>query len=106
MANTTGKKFGGRQKGTTNKRTYEARALVEKMGFDPLEFLIHVAKGDWEALGYTKSFVTKVNMGIEYEEDVISFDQRLDAGKTIAKYVYPQLKAIEHTGKDGMDLFA
>lgn len=96
----------GRKAGTPNKRTFDARQLVERMGFDPLEFLVHTAKADWEALGYQKGFVTKVNMGIEYEEDIISYEQRLDAAKTIAKYIYPQLKSIEHTGKDGTDLFA
>jgi hypothetical protein len=96
----------GRRPGVINKRTWDARQLVENLGFDPLEFLVRTAMEDWKALGYDKSFVTKVNMGIEYEEPVIGFDERLDAAKTIAKYIYPQLKSIEHTGKDGTDLFA
>lgn len=101
-----GVKTGGRVAGTPNKRTYDARQLVESMGFDPLEFLVHSAMNNWEALGYEGPTVTKVNMGLEYEEERISYDQRLDAAKTVAKYIYPQLKSIEHTGKDGADLFA
>lgn len=96
----------GRKAGVPNKRTFDARALVERMGFDPLEFLVYTAQENWEALGYKASFLTKVNLGIEYEEPVITFDDRLDAAKTLAKYLYPQLKSIEHTGKDGTDLFA
>ena len=61
---------------------------------------------NWEALGYESGHITKVNMGIEFQEDVILFSDRLDAAKTIAKYVYPQLKSIEHTGKNGTDIFA
>jgi hypothetical protein len=101
-----GKKTGGRVAGTANKRTYDARALAEKKGVDPLEILLDIASNNWEALGYDKAYITKVNLGIEYEEAVISLEERSRAAKESAKYIYPQLKSIEHTGKDGTDLFA
>lgn len=100
-----GKKTGGRNAGTPNKRTFDARALAEKKGCDPLEILLDIAKGDWKALGYKVKYVTKVNMGIEYEEDVILLENRLNAAKEASKYIYSQLKAVELTGKDGANLF-
>jgi len=37
--NTTGKKFGGRKKGSTNKTTPEAKAIIQKIITDELAFL-------------------------------------------------------------------
>ena len=37
MANTTGKKYGGRQKGTPNKLTKELRTLLKDIMYDELE---------------------------------------------------------------------
>lgn len=39
MANTTGKKFGGRQKGTPNKLTSELRAVLKNLIHEELETL-------------------------------------------------------------------
>ena len=39
MANTTGKKYGGRQKGTPNKLTKELRTLLKDIMYDELEGL-------------------------------------------------------------------
>ena len=106
MADKNGKKTGGRQKGVINKRSFDARALAEAKGCDPLEILIDIAKGDWAALGYKSAAIKKVNLGIEYEEVIITLDNRMSAAREAAKYIYPQLKSMELTGKDGKDLFA
>lgn len=39
MANTTGKKFGGREKGTPNKLTKELRTILKNLIFSELETL-------------------------------------------------------------------
>ena len=39
MANTTGKKFGGRQKGTPNKLTKELRSVLKDVLYDEIERL-------------------------------------------------------------------
>jgi hypothetical protein len=39
MANTTGKKYGGRKKGTPNKVTKELRSVLKDFMFDELEVL-------------------------------------------------------------------
>ena len=36
MANTTGKKFGGRQKGTPNKLTRELRSVLKKVHYEEI----------------------------------------------------------------------
>ena len=41
MANTTGKKFGGREKGTPNKLTAELRAALKDVLYDEIEQIPH-----------------------------------------------------------------
>lgn len=95
----------GRKKGSKNVRSFDARELAEAKGCDPLEILIDIAKGDWKALGYESGEVVKFNLGMEYKEEVIKLSDRKDAAKEAAKYIYPQLKSMELTGKGGADLF-
>lgn len=77
----TGKKTGGRKKGTPNKTT-EARvakaAEIVASGLTPLEFMLGVMRDPNATPG-----------------------ERMDAAKSAAPYVHPKLAAIEHTGKDG-----
>jgi hypothetical protein len=96
MANTTGKKWGGRTKGTPNKRSQMAIELAEKLKIDPLKNLLHFAAGDWAALGL-KEFETRVTKdGQMIEIPVITADMRLLANRDAAKYIYPMLKPVEH----------
>ena len=46
MANTTGKKFGGRKKGTPNKKTLGLVARLNELGCDPLELSAKIALGE------------------------------------------------------------
>jgi hypothetical protein len=73
-------KTGGRQKGTRNKRTQELTELLEKRfpGYDPVSAMAAMANDT-------------------------SLDEtlRLSANKEVAKYVRPQLKAIEHSTQGG-----
>ena len=85
MANTTGKKFGGRQKGTPNKKTFDAKLIAEQLDCDPFEILVHFAKGDADALGY--------------KGGTIPPDMRLQAAKEASQYLYPKRKAVEHSGE-------
>lgn len=91
-------KSGGRKAGTPNRRSAEARERVEAMGFDPLEGLVLIARGDWEKLGYKQeTFFKSTGENSGYEEHYISPEMRLSATKEICTYVYPKLKAIEHS---------
>lgn len=76
----TGKKTGGRQKGTPNKKTAELKQMLESIpGWkDPLVF-----------------------MGEIVSDDAADDDMRFQAAKELGNYLYPKRKAIEHTGADG-----
>lgn len=52
MANTTGRKFGGRRPGTKNKRSQELAELMKEMKAEPAVFLANVMLGDRRAFGY------------------------------------------------------
>lgn len=105
MANTTGKKWGGRSKGTPNKKTFDAQKMAEDLGVDPLEILLHAASNNYQALGYESAITTKLVGENAITEDTIPISTRVQAAKEAAQYLYPKRKAIEHTGKDGTDLF-
>lgn len=68
------KKTGGRTKGSLNKKTYEARALAEKYGYDPIECLIVMATSDTS-----------------------SPDRKFECHAKLADYMYPKVGAINLT---------
>jgi len=92
----------GRPKGTLNKKTWEARAIAERLGFCPVETLVAWAQGDWQKLGYdsrTKTVVTKD--GERVEVDRIDEQLRQKSAKDLVPFLLPQLKAIEVSGEGG-----
>jgi hypothetical protein len=97
VANTTGKKFAGRVKGTPNKRSLDA---IEMLGErkHPFEFLIEVMNNDWKALGYDSNIRIKAGPEGIIEEDSVPINLRVQAGKEAIQYLMPKRKAIEHTG--------
>lgn len=90
----SGTKTGGRQKGTPNKRSTKAMKLAEELGVDPLKVILLFVKGDWEALGLDE-FEMKVTKDGSFPVRTITADMRLNAARDAAKYIYPQLKALE-----------
>jgi hypothetical protein len=83
-------KTGGRKKGSSNKLSarakaavYDARAMMDAQGFDPIQAMMRVAqKAEAEGDG----------------------PLAMSGYKEIAKYYAPQLKAIEITGAGGQAL--
>lgn len=67
----------GRKKGTPNRRTRDAIEYMERTGFNPLEVLRTIA-------------TNRKNQP----------EVRTRAAAEFAKYVFPQRKAVEMTGKD------
>lgn len=62
MANTTGKKFGGRKKGTPNKRNATVTAYLNERGADPIKVLADlmveaVSNNDNEKAGHYASLL-------------------------------------------------
>jgi len=77
------RKGAGRKKGSVNKRSQELIDMIKKKypRYDPIMAMIAIAK----------------KKGVKDE-------LKLQAHKEIAKYVRPQLRSIEVTGRDGEDL--
>jgi len=77
MANTTGKKFGGRKKGTANKTTKQIRESIQKfISMNSDEFA-------------------------QWLKDIPDRKERFDVVCKLAEYVLPKLQRTEHTGEDG-----
>lgn len=74
----TGRKTGGRQKGTPNRATAAKAAEVASSGLTPLDYMLNVMR----------------------DEDQ-PFPRRDDMAKSAAPYVHAKLAAVAHTGKDG-----
>ncbi len=97
----------GRRAGTKNKRTEEAQALCERLGVDPLEILLLMAKGDWKALGYEdKQKLIPIGDGQTLLVDRIDEQLRQKAAKDALPYVRPQLKSVELTGEAAQNAVA
>lgn len=88
-----GKKTGGRQKGSLNKRTVAlgeaTAAIAEKIGGT----IEDAFEGDAHAYMMTV-----------YKDPANETVLRLYAAKAAIRFEKPSLAAIEHTGKDGADL--
>lgn len=70
-----GKKFGGRTKGTPNKKTVSLQEKCDIVGLDPFEQMLIIA-----------STADEQNL-------------RFHALKELCQYLYPKRKAIEHSGE-------
>lgn len=93
---------GGRQKGAQNKKTLEAEEIIARFKLDPLEFLMRVVNNDWKGLGYDSPTTTSYSpAGVEFEEPVIPFSDRVSSAKEAAKYRYSQKRAVELSNPDG-----
>lgn len=94
-----GTKTGGRTKGTPNRRTQELIEKAEELGVHPVEVLLRICAADWKGLGYDSSEIVKMTTdGGTFTEDRITLKDRLHAAKEAAQYLFPKLKAIEHSG--------
>jgi len=70
-----GRKTGGRQKGTRNRKTVEKVAEIEASGLTPLDFMLGILRDE--------------------RADPV---QRFEAAKAAAPYVHARLTATEHSG--------
>lgn len=96
-----GTKTRGRPHGSINKRRRDLHDLATKLNIDPFEILLLFAKGDWQTLGYNEEFDKKfTDSGITYER-VISPELRKSSARDACKYLYPELRSVEHSGPDG-----
>ena len=78
MANTTGKKHGGRQKGTPNKLTKELRSILKEVVYNELE-------------------------NIEERLDQLEPKQRLELVVKLMPFVFPKMESASHTINEPLD---
>jgi len=78
MANTTGKKYGGREKGTPNRLTKELRTILKDVLYNELE-------------------------GIEELLDSLEPKERLELVIKVLPFVLPKVDKIEHTYNEPID---
>jgi hypothetical protein len=67
--------------GSLNKRTLDLDTLIKDYGCNPIEFLTKVAEGKLRG-NKTQGFLT--------------IDHRVTAAKELAKYIFPQRKAVDN----------
>lgn len=94
------KPVGGRPPGSKNKPKRCVAEICDELGFNPFEFLTHVANNNWQALGYESGETTISSKdGKPYSVDRISLDQRIKAAAQLSPHVAPTLRAVEHSGE-------
>ena len=78
MANTTGKKYGGRKKGTPNKLTKEIRTVLKNLIYKELD-------------------------EIEDHLDSLEPNQRIEIVIKLIPYVLPKVESISHSTNEPLD---
>lgn len=101
-----GRKTGGRTAGTPNKKSEELleaiRLAVGDKDYHPVIQMALVATNNDVVERWIK---VKGGEHIQVEEPKFSEELQLQAAKEVARYVAPQLKAVEHSaGEDGLGL--
>lgn len=94
-------KRGGRQKGTPNKKSWDASAMAEELGINPFKILLHFAAGNWKELGYDKAERPMSSGEGIYYVDVISPELRERAAEKASEYLLPKRKALELSNGEG-----
>lgn len=78
MANTTGNKYGGREKGTPNRLTKELRSVLKDIVYRELET-------------------------IELRLDELEPKERIELIIKLMPYVFPKLQSISHSANEPLD---
>ena len=78
MANTTGNKYGGRQKGTPNKLTKELRSVLKDILYQELE-------------------------QIQEHLETLNSKERVELLIKLMPYILPKVTTISHTTKEPLD---
>ena len=78
MANNTGKKYGGRQKGTPNRMTKELRSVLKDLLYDEIEML-------------------------KERLDALDSKERLELLVKLMPFVLPKVTSVSHTVNEPLD---
>jgi hypothetical protein len=100
MGGVVKRKKAGRPPGALGASTIHLDELVRRLDCHPLEILLRFAKNDAAGLGYDSSkTLVPTPKGDLIERDVITVEMRIKAAAEAAAYLFPKLKAIEHSGE-------
>lgn len=95
-------KWGGRQKGTKNKRTKLAQDMAAELGADPVKFMLTLLASDSMQVSEVDPDTGKVVLDAKGKPKKtwvpVSLEMKLDAAKSVAAYVHPKLQATQVTG--------
>jgi hypothetical protein len=106
MANTTGKKFGGRVKGTLNQRSMDFMQTLAANNFDPAKAQIECYREAWKVYeGYAEIYQAIWDKRLSQNEKSPPPEDKadkylriaFDAAKDLSGYAYPKLKSIERS---------
>lgn len=95
-------KFGGKKKGTLNKRTEHAAEVLARHGFDPIEAILEVYQEASKIYKNYGAIYDAINDAREIAGKFPTEDKSkdylklcLDSARELAGYMYPKLKLIE-----------
>lgn len=97
----------GRTAGVKNKRSLKVIEMASQFDLDPFEILMHIAQGDWEALGYQNEiFVKETADGKGHSLGyTITPEMRLAAAKECAQYLYAKKREEDPEAKQPLEAF-
>lgn len=90
-------KTGGRKPGTPNKIATHAKEIIQRFSpnLDPVQCLCYIMANNEKALGYNGPQIKFGKDGQVIEVPWFTPEMRLEAARTLAKKIYPDLKAVE-----------
>lgn len=78
----------------------DLKAKLNRAGCDPILIEAWIAMGDWKRLGLPAgSYIDDDGKGNVTERPAISVEVRQKSAADLAGYLYPKLKAVEHSGE-------
>lgn len=100
MSDKTGKKSGGRKKGTTNRKSHRFEELLKNHNYDPLEELLKLLTEDcFEKLSELLLNAASPEERTEiWRAMTLSVKDRASLNLKMLEFIYPKLKAIEIDG--------
>lgn len=97
-------KYGGRPKGSANKRTKAAQEMALAMNVDPVQFMLKLLVSDSVPAVVMDPATGRAALGPDGKPQkyfaVVPLEMKVDVAKALAKYIHPTLAATQITGKD------
>ena len=95
-----------RTHGSKGLKNFNAQLLAQRLGVDPLEFMLKMVEGDYKYFGFNQpNKISYTNAGIEFEEPNLKMCDRVQCAKECAKYLYSTMQSVAlSTGDTGIKI--